>query len=160
MLWLQIEILGVSLPWRGILTDEGPGRRLIDHVKKVQKETNPYLLGSDMNPFNSSSSKQMSQPVQRSTSNDPFIDLLTGEDPLAHPPPNPVAENIVHTESDELDFLDQAVVQYHGVKNDNNVSAFKDASSYSSAEQYLSFLKSLTGPSLVCYIINISLDSC
>ncbi|KAI9082350.1 hypothetical protein K1719_035773 [Acacia pycnantha] len=144
----EIEILGVTLPWKGMLTDEGPGRRLIEHVKKFQKEANPFLWGSDINLFNSSSSKKLSQPVQRSTFADPFVDLLTGEDPLAHPLAQPITENVVHKESDALDFLDQAVVEYHSVKSDSNISAFKDESSDPSAEQYLSCLKSLTGPSL------------
>ncbi|XP_028782790.1 probable phosphoinositide phosphatase SAC9, partial [Neltuma alba] len=144
----EIEILGVTLPWRGMLTDEGPGRRLVEHVKKFQKESNPFLSGSDRNPYNSSSPKKLSQPVQRSTSADPFIDLLTGEDPLAHPLAQPGTENVVHNESDALDFLDQAVVEYQSVKSDNNISAVKDASSDPGAEQYLSCLKSLTGPSL------------
>ncbi|XP_054798081.1 LOW QUALITY PROTEIN: probable phosphoinositide phosphatase SAC9 [Prosopis cineraria] len=144
----EIEILGVTLPWRGMLTDEGPGRRLVEHVRKFQTGTNPFLSVSDINPFNSSSSKNSSPPVQRSTSADLFIDLLTGEDPLAHPLVQPVTENVVYKESDALDFLDQAAVEYQSAKSDHKISAFKDASSDTSAKQYLSCLKSLTGPSL------------
>lgn len=160
LFWLQIEILGVSLPWRGIFTNEGPGTRLIERVKKFQGDTNPFLSGSDINPSNSSSAKNLSPPAQSSTSADLFIDLLTGQEPLPHPLAQPVTENVVYKESDTLDFLDQAVFEYQNVKSNHNISSSKDACSDTSAERYLSCLKSLMGPCLVCcYIIYVAHSS-
>ncbi|XP_057415949.1 probable phosphoinositide phosphatase SAC9 [Lotus japonicus] len=143
----EIEILGVSLPWRDVFTNEGPGTRLIEHVKKFQEEVNPFLSGSDINPFNPSSTGNVSPPEQGGTSADLLIDLLSGEDPLPHPLAQPVTENVVYEESDPLDFLDQSV-ECHSAKTDSKNSLEGSRSSDNSAEQYLKCLRSLAGPNL------------
>lgn len=159
MVWLQIEILGVSLPWRDVFTNEGPGTRLIEHVKKFQEEVNPFLSGSDINPFNPSSTGNVSPPEQGGTSADLLIDLLSGEDPLPHPLAQPVTENVVYEESDPLDFLDQSV-ECHSAKTDSKNSLEGSRSSDNSAEQYLKCLRSLAGPNLVCdHYPNIALTN-
>ncbi|KAJ1396461.1 WW domain [Sesbania bispinosa] len=136
----EIEILGVSLPWRDVFTNEGPGASLIEHVKNYQEELNPFSSGSDMNPFHPSSTENVSPP-------DPLIDLLSGDDALPHPLAQPVTENVVYKENDPLDFLDQSV-EYHSAKSDCKISAEDARHSDTSAEQYLECLKSLAGPSL------------
>ncbi|XP_061373421.1 probable phosphoinositide phosphatase SAC9 isoform X2 [Gastrolobium bilobum] len=138
----EIEILGVSLPWRDVFTNEGDGTRLIEHVKKFQEELNPFLSGSDMNPSNPSSTVNLSPPEQGGTSADLLIDLLSGEDPLPHPLAQPVTEIVASKESDPLDFLDQDV-GYHSAKRDCKIP-----SEDTSVEQYLKCLKSIAGPSL------------
>ncbi|OIV93216.1 hypothetical protein TanjilG_27395 [Lupinus angustifolius] len=143
----EIEILGVSLPWRGVFTNEGTGSRLIEHAKKFQEELNPFLSGSDINPFNPSCTENVLPLVQEDSSADLLIDLLSGEDPLPHPLAQPVIENVVYNEGDPLDFLDQAV-EYHSAKSDSKISSEGARNSDTSAEQYLKCLKSLTGPSL------------
>lgn len=160
VVWLQIEILGVSLPWRSVFTNEGLGIRLIEHVKKFQEESNPFLSSPDVNQVNPPSIENVTPPVQASTSTDPFIDLLTGVDPLSHPLAQPVTENVVYEESDALDFLDQAVVAYSSAQSDHKNSS-SEAGRYSDtrAEQYLNCLGSLTGLSLVCYhLVNFALS--
>ncbi|KAL1327253.1 hypothetical protein HN51_037325 [Arachis hypogaea] len=142
----EIEILGVSLPWKSVFTNEGLGGRLIEHVKKYQEELNPFSSGSELNQFNSSSTENVSPPVQGGNSADLLIDLLSGEDPLPHPLAQPVTEH-VHYESDPLEFLDQAV-EYHGAKSDCQISSKETTHSDSSTAQYLKCLKSLAGPSL------------
>ena len=92
----------------------------------------------------------MSPPIQGGTSADLFIDLLSGEDPLSHPLAQPVTENVVYQESDPLDFLDLSV-ESHSAKSDGKVSSEDARHAESSAEQYLKCLKTLAGPSLVCY---------
>ncbi|KAK7319802.1 hypothetical protein RJT34_04528 [Clitoria ternatea] len=139
----EIEILGVSLPWRDVFTNEGPGTRLIEHVKKFQEELNPFSSGSDMNPFNSSLTEKVSPPKQGGTSADLLIDLLSGEDPLPHPLAQPVAENVVYQDNDPLDFLDESVEHHHSAKSDCD-ARYPDTS----AAQYLKCLKTLAGPSL------------
>ena len=111
-----------------------------------------------MNPFNPSSTDNVSPPVQGGNSADLLIDLVSEEDPLAHPLAQPVTENVVDKESDPLDFLDQAV-EYHSAKSDCQISSKETTYSDSSAEQYLKCLKSLAGPSLVCYaFVHIDLN--
>lgn len=111
-----------------------------------------------MIPFNPSSTENVLPPVQGGSSADLLIDLLSGEDPLPHPLAQPVTENVVYNESDPLDFLDQAV-EYHSAKNDSKISSEDARCSDTSAEQYLKSLKSLAGPSLVCYhFVDVSLN--
>lgn len=147
----EIEVLGVSLPWRGIFNNEGPGATLIDLTKSVKEETNPFLSGSDTNPFNGSSfHENASASVQSSSSGNNWPDLLTGGERLPDHIAQPVTENIVGQGSDLLDFLDQAVVEYHGgAENDKNLSSSGDCrSSVSSSQQYINCLKSLAGPQM------------
>ncbi|KAK7252087.1 hypothetical protein RIF29_35801 [Crotalaria pallida] len=144
----EIEILGVSLPWKGVFTNEGPGSRLIEHVQKFQEELNPFLSGSEMPPFNPSSKENVTPPVQDGSSADLLIDLLSGEDPLPHPLAQPVTESVVYNESDPLDFLDQAV-EYPNGKSDSKVSSEDARISDTGSDQYLKCLKSLAGPSLL-----------
>lgn len=132
-----------------MFNNEGPGTRLIEHVKKFQEELNPFSSGSDINPLNSSSTENVSPPDQRGTSADLLIDLLSGNDPLPHPLAQPATESFVHKESDPLDFLDQNVE--YGAQSDCKVSSEDATHSDASTEQYLKCLKSLAGPTLVCY---------
>lgn len=140
----EIEILGVSLPWSDVYTNEGPGTRLVENVKKFQEEPNPFLSGSDMNPFNPSSTEKVSPPKQGGTSADLLMDLLSGDGPLAHPLAQPVTENVAYQESDPLDFLDLSVENH----SDGKVSSEDARHSDGTAEQYLKCLKTVAGPSL------------
>lgn len=79
-----------------------------------------------------------------------MLDLLSGEDPLPHPLAQPVTDNLVYQENDPLDFLGLGV-DNHGAKSDGKFSAEDARHSDSSAEQYLTCLKTLAGPGLVCY---------
>lgn len=150
---LQIEVLGVSLPWRGILTNEGPGATLVEIAKSSQNETNPFLSGSDNTPFSGASPlENVSASVQTSAPSKDWVDLLTGVDDFSNHTTQPVTENTVNKGSDLLDFLDQAVVEYHGgAESDKKLSSSQDSkTSVGSSQQYISRLKSLAGPMLVC----------
>lgn len=154
---LQIEVLGVSLPWGGILTNEGPGATLVEIAKSFQKETNPFLSSSDTNPFfGASSLENMSASVQTRASGNDWVDLLTGGDSFPVHIAQPVTENTLDKGSDLVGFLDQVVVECHvGAENDKKLSSSQDSkTSVSSSQQYISCLKSLAGPQLVCdYLI-------
>ncbi|QCD83090.1 probable phosphoinositide phosphatase SAC9 [Vigna unguiculata] len=143
----EIEILGVSLPWSDVFTNEGPGTRLVEHVKKFQEEQNPFLSDSDTSPFNPSSIEKVSPTEQGGSSADLLLDLLSGDDPLPHPLAQPVTDNVVYQESDPLDFLDLSV-ENRGAKSDGKFSAEDARHSDSNAEQYLKCLKTLAGPGL------------
>ncbi|KAF4352525.1 hypothetical protein G4B88_013355, partial [Cannabis sativa] len=146
----EIEVLGVSLPWRGILTNEGPGAKLVEISKNFQEETNPFLAASsETNPFSGASSHEtVSTSVQPSASSNDWVDLLTGGESFSDHVAQPVTVNTTLDQgSDLLDFLDQAVVEYHGVaESDKKVLPSQDSkTSASSSEQYISCLKSLAG---------------
>ncbi|KAM5548265.1 putative phosphoinositide phosphatase SAC9 [Rosa sericea] len=143
----EIEVLGVSLPWKGVFNKEGPGARLPEQAKNFQNETKPSFSRSDTNPFSGASSNDVALPVQPCVSADNLVDLLTGEVILSEQIAQPVIGNAVDKGGDLLDFLDQAVVEYHGAQNDHKLSSSHDGrSSDSSSQQYIDRLKSLTGP--------------
>lgn len=145
----EIEVLGVSLPWRGILNNEGPGAALIDHTKSIQEDTNPFLSSSDTNPFNGASfHENVSTSVQSSSSGNSWVDLLTGGESFSDHVAQPVTENIVGQGSDLLDFLDQSVVEYHGGnESDKNLPSSRESSSSGShSQQYINCLNSLVEP--------------
>ncbi|BFG40354.1 hypothetical protein CerSpe_266280 [Prunus speciosa] len=144
----EIEVLGVSLPWRGVFTNEGPGATLPEHTKKFQNETNPFSSGLDTNPFSSASSNEnVPPPMQPSASGNNLVDLLTGEVMLSEHVAQPVIGNTEDKGGDLLDFLDQAIVEYHGAETDHKFPSSHDGrSSDSSSRKYIDCLKSCAGP--------------
>ncbi|CAL9028270.1 unnamed protein product [Prunus brigantina] len=146
----EIEVLGVSLPWRGVFTNEGPGATLPEHTKKIQNETNPFSSGLDTNPFSGASSNEnVPPPVQPSASGNNLVDLLTGEVMLSEHVAQPVIGNTEDKGGDLLDFLDQAIVEYHGAETDHKFPSSHDGrSSDSSSQKYINCLKSCAGPRL------------
>ncbi|XP_024928266.3 probable phosphoinositide phosphatase SAC9 isoform X2 [Ziziphus jujuba] len=146
----EIEVLGVSLPWRGMLTNEGPGARVIELAKTFQEESNPFLSSSDANPFSgASSSANVSATVQPKDSGNDWVDLLTGEGPCFDQTAQPAKGSVVDNGGDLLDFLDQAVVEYHGSEADNKLSSRHDGrTSENSSQLYINSLKSLAGTQL------------
>ncbi|EOY04628.1 SacI domain-containing protein / WW domain-containing protein isoform 1 [Theobroma cacao] len=146
----EVEILGVSLPWNGVFANEGHGARLTEVAKKFQKETNPFVSGSDTNPFSctSLSSETMSTSAKQGSAND-WVDLLTGGDVFSESASQPVTANAAYDRGDLLDFLDQAVVDYHAPEIDHKSSTSKDGRPQESgAQKYINCLKSLAGPHL------------
>lgn len=151
---LQIEVLGASLPWRDILTNEGPGTKLIELAKSIQMEINPFLSRSNTRPFDGTSANvSVSEPVQSSSSSNNWLDLLTGEDGFSNHIDQPVTERIVDQGSEFLDFLDQAAVEYQGAaKSEISFSSSVETGTQgSSSQQYINCLKSLVGPQMVYY---------
>ncbi|XVE80883.1 hypothetical protein DITRI_Ditri15bG0016800 [Diplodiscus trichospermus] len=146
----EVEILGVSLPWNGVFHNEGNGARLTELAKKFKKETNSFLSGSDTNPFSgtSLSSEAVSTSARQGSAND-LVDLLTGGDVFSESISQPVAENVAYEGGDFLDFLDQAVVEYHGPETDHRSSTSQDGRRHESGTQkYINCLKSLAGPNM------------
>ncbi|KAH9726910.1 putative phosphoinositide phosphatase SAC9 [Citrus sinensis] len=165
----EIEILGVSLPWRGVFNNEGPGARLIELGKKFQKETDPFLSNSVTNTV-LFSNENVSTSMQTEAASNPWVDLLSGgdtfSDPLSEPFSNPLSEpfsdplsesfsdplsepvtrNVASGGADLLDFLDQPIVEDHGVETYKRSSTQDGCSLASGAQQYIGCLKSLAGP--------------
>ena len=144
-----------------MFTNEGHGKRLIELAKNSQKEINPFLFSSDSNPFLGTSTNENLPPlVQQSASANLWVDLLTGEGTVSEPIVEPVRGNALNEGSDVLDFLDQAVVEFHGAEDDHTHSSSQDLRpSDSSSQQYLTCLTSLAGPSVVrCYLFYVALS--
>ncbi|XP_057957214.1 probable phosphoinositide phosphatase SAC9 [Malania oleifera] len=141
----EIEVLGVSLPWTGVFTNEDPGARLCDFTKKLQKKTNPCMY--DNNPFlgTSSSKEPASQLEQPNASADLWVDLLTGESTHSESVSQEETQNTMYEGSNFLDFLDNVVT---GNQDDVEVqiSSAQDGRASDSAQQYINCLKSLAGP--------------
>lgn len=161
----EVEILGVSLPWRGVFSNEGPGARITELAKKTHEESNLFLSSTETNPFSSASlSHDITPSIQKSDSTN-WLDLLTGDDmfsdPLSqpvmqydvhegsdnicsHPLSQTVTQNNLHEENDLLGFLDQAVTEHRGTVADDKLSSSQD----SSAQKYINCLKLFAGPQM------------
>lgn len=145
----EIEILGVSLPWRFIFTREGPGVRFLERSNANKKEANPFLTGTDMNPFTDSlSDDQVSSNLQADKSASSFIDLLTGEERHSVSNSEPVVGTAVDGGSDVLDFLVDATVLNPNGGNREAMVMSSQESSESSAQKYINCFKLLSGPQM------------
>ncbi|KAK3001911.1 hypothetical protein RJ639_020737 [Escallonia herrerae] len=144
----QLEVLGVSLPWRGIFTGEGPGSRLTDHTKVRQKDTNPFLSGIDTNRFGAAlSTDKVPLPLQPDASTNLLGDLLSGEDRPSELISQPVLGNYGHEVGDFLDFLDDDVIQHQDGTNDSKSNSLQGGRpSDNGAQQYIHCFNSVAGP--------------
>ena len=147
----QIEVLGVSLPWKDVFSKEGHGARLYELAQKFRKETNPFLSALDTNPFAASlSNETVPQTVQTDASAN-WLDLLTGESEPSESISQPVRENVMSGGGDLLAFLDNNVTGNKDAEADSMFSTSKDGrASDGGAQKYINCLKSLVGPNMVC----------
>ncbi|XP_015578272.1 probable phosphoinositide phosphatase SAC9 isoform X2 [Ricinus communis] len=145
----EIEFLGVSLPWGGIYNNQGSGARVAELAKKIQEETNPFLSSTNNNSLSGTclSAEPVTASIQQSASAD-WLDLLTGGDAFSEPISHPLQQNNIQEGSDLLDFLDNAVVEFHGAETDKKFSSSQDAKPTDSAQQYINCLKTLAGPKM------------
>ncbi|XP_019056722.1 PREDICTED: probable phosphoinositide phosphatase SAC9 isoform X2 [Tarenaya hassleriana] len=148
----QIEVLGVSLPWKEVFANGGTEGRLAQLARKTNEDKNPISSCSDSNPFAATSlqTEALSTPIQQQN---PFpsdlVDLLTGEIISPDPISQPMVEHVARQDSDLLDFLDQAVVEYHGSETvPSGSSPQGQRPNDSNAQLYLNCLKSLAGPNM------------
>lgn len=145
----EIEVLGVSLPWRGIFINEGPGTRIRELYKRSPKEINPFQSSMDTNPFSgtSSSNEHLLLPAQPDASANLWVDLLTGGDTVSESIPQPIMGNAMYSGDDLLDFLDESVNEDHHAKADLQPTPSKDERPLDSgAQRYINCLKSIAGP--------------
>ncbi|XP_010278654.1 PREDICTED: probable phosphoinositide phosphatase SAC9 [Nelumbo nucifera] len=150
----EIEVLGVSLPWKGILSTEGHGEKFCKLLDKFQEtnnksqETNPFLCGSDTNPFVGASLANGNVPsTQPNATSGIWVDLLTGDAMLPDSIAQPQTKNVSSVGGELLDFLDDAVTKYHGPEADSKFSSPKDEGGPddSATQHYINCLKALTG---------------
>lgn len=144
----EVEILGVSLPWRGILNREGPGASLCEGTQKNSGDANPFLYSTETNPFSTDlCNAKMSPPLQPYNSGNLSIDLLSGGDGFLESISPPVMRDDVHERGDLLDFLDDFVQQ--PVQSDSKSIRIQEGSIRDDgAHQYLHSYRLLAGQQL------------
>ncbi|CAI9108519.1 OLC1v1008119C1 [Oldenlandia corymbosa var. corymbosa] len=142
----EIEVLGVCLPWRNILTGEGCGS--ISSLGRVAGHEKEAIVSvSDTNPFGFPLSDDKMSHAKEDKSSNSWIDLLTGEERSSDSISEPIVQTIIPEGSDLLDFLDDAVVHHqNGGKGDNAKVMSSQQPSDSSTQQYIECLKLLSGP--------------
>lgn len=145
----QIEVLGVSLPWKDVFSKEGYGARLYELAQKSQKEINPFLSAVDSNPFAAASlsNETLPQTAQTDASAN-WLDLLTGETKSSESISQTKRENVMYGGGDLLAFLDDAVT---GNAADNICPSSKDGKASDTGPlEYIHCLTSLVSSNMVC----------
>ncbi|KAI3468569.1 hypothetical protein Pfo_025232 [Paulownia fortunei] len=143
----EVEILGVSLPWRSIFSHEDSGARFIESINGHPKEINPFLSETDANSFAAAITNDREPPsLQSESSANSLVDLLTGEVTLPDSISQPVTEIIVHEGSDLLDFLDDVVTQPVSDGNHHSKIVSSQGPSDNGSQQYIRLFKLLAGP--------------
>lgn len=152
---MQVEILGVSLPWRSIFSHEESGASLIELLNGHSEEMNPFLTETDTNHLAGSLMKHKeASPFQSESSANSFVDLLTGEVVFPDTISQPVPEIVVHEGSDLLDFLDDDLCQPVSQGNNNSKIVSSQGPSDSGSQEYIRLFKLLAGPHWVCLLMN------
>ncbi|KAI3952775.1 hypothetical protein MKW92_000098 [Papaver armeniacum] len=141
----EIEILGMSLPWKGIFTKEGPGEKFWELLNKHQgqEEENPFLSSSETNPFvGSSVSSENDLPSAQLTSPASLtFDFLTGD--------IGVSDTISQQQMpDLLDFLDNPIVEFNDLEDSKFSSLPQDGrpEDNTGIQHYTDCFKALIGP--------------
>ncbi|MCD7467493.1 hypothetical protein HAX54_004953 [Datura stramonium] len=136
---MQIEILGVCLPWRFILKHEGSGTGFSEQAETHHDVSNPFLTEPGENPIASA----LTTGTQANSSADLWIDLLTGDSNS-----QPATETVFHGGDDLLDFLDDAFVQQPKEANVFSNSTSKGPTD-NNTQHYLDCFKLLVGPQML-----------
>ncbi|XP_070006275.1 probable phosphoinositide phosphatase SAC9 isoform X2 [Nicotiana sylvestris] len=138
---LEIEILGVPLPWRFILKHQGSVTRFAEQAETHHDINNPFLTETEHNPFASA----LATDAQANSSANLWVDLLTGESRISDSNRQPVTETVFHGGDDLLDFLDDAIVQQPKEANSFSKSTSKGPTD-NNTQRYLDCFKLLVGP--------------
>lgn len=166
LLIMQVEILGVSLPWRSIFSHEESGASLIECLNGNSKEMNPFLTEGDANSLDAASTNHReASPLPSESSANSFVDLLTGEVVFSDAISQPVAQTAVYESSDLLNFfddvvsqpvsqgnnnLDDVVSQPISTENNNSKMVSSQGLSDNGSQEYVRLFKLLAGPHWVC----------
>lgn len=116
----EIEVLGVSLPWRDIFTKEGRGLKFSEAPTKIKKDTNLSQFGSDTNPFANASisNENVLSIAPQGSPGSLAVDLLTGDfdtsESIFQPKVSGSFGNVASGADGLLDFLDDAVADDKG----------------------------------------------
>lgn len=162
----EVEVLGVSLPWRDIFTNKGPGVKYLELFHTRQKETNPFLCGTDMketNPFlcdsdlspcdEKSLANKNTLPTAPSSGNVSLrVDLLTGDhlfpETMTQPEMPVVTDDTGSGAVDLTDIFGDSVIDHRVSEADSKFSLSKDEISKDSngAQRYVDCFRAICGP--------------
>lgn len=152
---MQVEILGVSLPWKSIFSHEDSGSSFIERLNGHSKEMSPFLTETDTNPLAGAITNYREPPsFQSESSANSLVDLLTGEVALPNSITQPVAETVVHEGSDILNFLDDVVTKPVSDENNHSKIVSSQGPTDNGSQQYIKLFKLLAGPHWVCLLLN------
>ncbi|XP_076900797.1 putative phosphoinositide phosphatase SAC9 isoform X2 [Bidens hawaiensis] len=135
----EVEILGISLPWRDIFASEGPGLKLWERVTTSNNNnTNSFPSKTGSNPDVFGLTNDVLPPAKCDTSRNPQVDLLSGEDINSRSDSQPMTE---------ISLLDPSLDTCHDRKEDNGsqrVSVHDKTPTKTSAQHYISCFEILT----------------
>ncbi|GAB4836288.1 Probable phosphoinositide phosphatase sac9 [Ancistrocladus abbreviatus] len=143
----EIEVLGVSLPWKRVFINDGPSARLCEQGAKCQKETNSFLSDLDASPPSSSLllNENSIVPAQTKAPSSNWVDLLTGDYAHSDSVSQPVVENAEHGGA-SLSFFNSSVDKHHFAKTSHPSFTSEDVkASQGGAKKYINFVRSLVG---------------
>ncbi|KAK9058388.1 hypothetical protein SSX86_023230 [Deinandra increscens subsp. villosa] len=92
----EVEILGISLPWRDIFASEGPGLKLWEHVTNIKDNANSFTSKTGSNPDVFGLTNVVLPPIKCDTSRNAQVDLLSGEDIISRSNTQPMTEISLH----------------------------------------------------------------
>nr|XP_043609995.1 probable phosphoinositide phosphatase SAC9 [Erigeron canadensis] len=133
----EVEILGISLPWRDIFHAEGPGAKLWEGVANVKDKFNYLPFKSDSKPDVASINTEFS-PGKSDTPTSPQVDLLTGDDMISGFDSHPMTEISLQDPCLNLDDV-------HNEENESRrVSVQDNTPTKTCPQQYLNSFEMLT----------------
>ncbi|KAI3826704.1 hypothetical protein L1987_00756 [Smallanthus sonchifolius] len=134
----EVEVLGISLPWRDIFASEGPGLKLWEHVTNIQDKANSFPSKTGSNPDVFGLTNDVLPPVKCDTSRNTQVDLLSGEDIISKSDSQPMTEISLHDPS--LDMCHD-----HKEENDSQrISVQAKTPTKTGAQHYISCFETLT----------------
>lgn len=160
----EIEVLGISLPWRGIFTNNGIGAKFISDLLEIAEQHNHVLSGSDMdnsgNPFlhdscpsfdrEVPSSKGSSVESSQITAPSHGIDLLTGDLLFSNSPSQSdsscVTDGAAQSSGSIIGFADSTGDDPRLQGNSNSPAPLGDdnGNSHNIVQRYIQIFKSLS----------------
>ncbi|GJS75716.1 probable phosphoinositide phosphatase SAC9 [Tanacetum coccineum] len=133
----EVEILGISLPWRDIFASEGPGLRLLERVVDIKDEANSFPSKTDKNTNVIASKTDVLAPG-KSTSTSSQIDLLSGDNVISGSDSQPITEI-------SLQELGYSSCHDHNAENDSQGTSTEDIIQIrKGAEHYINCFETLT----------------
>ncbi|MFS7906986.1 putative SAC domain-containing protein [Helianthus anomalus] len=135
----EVEVLGISLPWRDIFASEGPGLKLRERFANIKDNDNSLPSRSGSNPDIFGLTSDALPPVKCDTSrNNTQVDLLSGEDVISRPDSQPMTE---------ISLLDASLDMCSDHKEENEsqrVSVQDKTPTKTAAQHYISCFETLT----------------
>lgn len=141
----EVEILGVSLPWRSILSCEDSSSKIFRRINSQQVESN-YSV-SETNPFAATIVHDKEPPSFHSEpSANSLVDLLTGELQVSDSIPQPFTGTVDHQGIDLFEFLDDPAAELVADVHNDSVVISSRGPSENASQLYIKSFKLLAGP--------------